>query len=179
MRYLGLIFLILLNVHLFGQVNQQEEFLFEGYIFTEDSIPLENAHLINYRTTKIVTTNRLGFFRTSVFEGDSLKINHLSMSPVTIYAKKQAEGQNRYYLPYRTYLINPMSMPTYQKEYEHSENNAEQIREEAEDQLLIDPNMRSGKDNPYDDDEVNPGITILKINLKPKNKDAKKEPKKE
>ncbi|WP_423127382.1 hypothetical protein [Gaoshiqia sp. Z1-71] len=179
MKYVGFVFLIVLNIHLFGQVIQQEAFLFEGYVFTEDSIPLENAHLINYRTTKIVTTNHQGLFRTSVFEGDSLKINHVSMSPVTIHARKPADRQNKYYLPYRTYLINPMSMPTYQKEYEHSENNAEQIREEAEDQLLIDPNMRSGKDNPYDDDEVNPGITILKINLKPKNKDAKKEHKKE
>lgn len=79
--------------------------IFEGYLFSEDSIPMENAHIINYRTAGIVVSSKTGYFRFEVEEGDSLMINHISLTPTVIHANDNYKEENNYYIPYKLYTI--------------------------------------------------------------------------
>ncbi|MGV8134339.1 MAG: hypothetical protein AB2L20_03920 [Mangrovibacterium sp.] len=50
--------IILIASAVAAQDKSDSTFIFSGYIFSEDSVPIENAYLINYRNTKIVTNRQ-------------------------------------------------------------------------------------------------------------------------
>jgi len=65
MKILFIIQLLFLSCIVYAQQPQKgKNILFQGYIFSDDSIPIENAFIINYRTSKIITTNESGYFKT-------------------------------------------------------------------------------------------------------------------
>ena len=143
--------------------------VFHGYIFTEDSVPVEDAFLINYRTSKIVTTDKKGYFKTLLLQGDSLMINHLSLSPKVIYAEKADSETIKVYVPYRTYILKAISSGNYEKEKKNVDESMKQVKKDIDKQILIQQSQRTSNENPYDDDVQNPGITIPIIHLdKPK-----------
>jgi len=147
----------------------QDNILFQGYVFSEDSVPVEDAFLINYRTSKIVTTDKNGYFKTSLLQGDSLMINHLTLSPKVIYAEKADSETINVYVPYRTYILKAISSGNYEKEKKNIEESMKQVKKDIDKQILIKQSQRTSNENPYDDDVQNPGITIPIIHLdKPK-----------
>ena len=164
--------LLFISLQAFSQEPKKNMFQLEGYIFSEDSVPAENAHLINYRTSKIVTTDSKGFFRTSLQQGDSLMVNHVSLTPMIIYTGTKMKNEAiRIYVPYRTYVLKAISSGNYEKEKEHVEESMKQVKRDIESQIIVKPYLRTNE-NPYDNDKLNPGITIpiLQIGSKEKKK---------
>lgn len=53
-------------------------FQFKGQILDTDSIPVEHAYLVNYRTLRAYATDRNGRFKIPCYTGDSLKLVHVS-----------------------------------------------------------------------------------------------------
>ncbi len=171
MRILLLIILLGITTTCFAQETKKDKLMFEGYLFSEDSVPIENAFLVNFRTSKIVTTNKLGFFRISLESSDSVMITHLSQNPLVIYAKNLKRNENIIYITNRSYLLNPVPTSTKVNEQQYIDENMDRIKEKSEEPSLEDIKSQSGNVNPYDTEEDNPGATILKI----KNKTSKKE----
>ncbi|MGE4586909.1 MAG: hypothetical protein AB7D05_06160 [Mangrovibacterium sp.] len=164
-----LLFVLLLAT---GVATAQEarQMVLEGYVFTEDSLPAENAHLINYRTSRIVTTNGKGFFRTNIRKGDSLMINHLSLSPKVLHTGELFPGQAVIiYVPYRTYILKAISSGNYEKEQKNVQESMKQVKKDIEKQIIVKPYQQT-LENPYDNDKENPGITIPIIQLGPSEK---------
>lgn len=167
-----LLLIILISAGLQAQETGNKGFILEGYLFSEDSVPAENAHLINYRTSRIVTTNSKGFFRLNVRQGDSLMVNHVSLMPKVIHTDHLNANQGvRIYVPYRTYVLKAIRSGNYEKEKENLDESMKQVKKDIDKQIIVKPYLRT-TENPYDNDEQNPGITIplLQIGSKEKKK---------
>lgn len=65
---------------------ENEPYQLKGQIMASDSVPLENAYLINYRTYNIYASNQKGSFSIPVQPGDSLVISYISYMRKIIYA---------------------------------------------------------------------------------------------
>lgn len=71
---------------------------FSGYVFNEDSLPVENAALINFITLKTFMTNSKGYFQIFLNESDSLLINHISYERTIIKPNNHPSASNKFYL---------------------------------------------------------------------------------
>ncbi|MGV8093448.1 MAG: hypothetical protein AB2L24_16430 [Mangrovibacterium sp.] len=143
-----------------AQDKNDSTFVFSGYIFSEDSVPVENAYLINYRNTKIVATDGTGRFSVSVQKDDSLMINHLSMQPLVIHPKSGKAASNIFYVKYRMYQIQTVSSKG-NIENQNFEKNMQQIKTDLENlglQHIKSP--RGSVNNPYNPDKTSEGLTI-------------------
>jgi hypothetical protein len=159
MKTLVLLALIFFSGYVFSQEPIKKEILLEGYIFTEDSLPVESAYLINYRTSKIAASNNKGFFRITLQQGDSIMINHISLTPKVIYAEKLKNEITKIYIPYRTYILKAISSGIYEKEKKNVDESMKQVKKDIQNQVIIKPYLRTNE-NPYDNDKQNPGVTI-------------------
>ena len=165
MRILLLLTFLLYSAYTFSQDTAAKNIVLEGYIFTEDSLPVEDAHLIVYRTSKIVTTGKEGYFRINLLQGDSLMVNHVSLTPKVIYTSKNKKNEIvRIYIPYRTYILKAISSGNYEKETKNVEESMKQEKKDIDEQIIVKPYHRTNE-NPYDNDKLNPGITIPIIQL--------------
>ena len=63
MKVLFLFMTALIPVLALSQTVNNNTALYSGYVLDEDSVPIGNAYLISFRTTKIITTDSLGAFR--------------------------------------------------------------------------------------------------------------------
>jgi len=119
---------------LFAQDTNKDIILFQGYILAEDSLPVENAYLINYRNLKINATDSTGHFSTFLQEGDSLMINHLSLQPKVIHVNKNKATDNKIYIPVRMHMINLVSVNElrFQREMKYAQNNINNLYRELE-----------------------------------------------
>lgn len=148
---------------LFGQSQTDSIIVFKGYIFTEDSIPIENVYLINYRDTKMVTTDSTGHFSIVVQPGDSLMINHLTLQPRVIHARKGKANSNKFYVQIRNYTFKPIATRTYSLDYLYFKKNVKKIYRDLERLGYRNPNVgldRFSDGNPYDPDRASPGVGI-------------------
>ncbi|MDR1860468.1 MAG: hypothetical protein LBR06_06070 [Bacteroidales bacterium] len=176
MKRILLIFCLLApTVTAFSQ-NDNDLFV-QGYIFSEDSIPIENVYLINYRSERTFATNVNGFFRFSVHSDDSIMINHISLKPKVIYAKDMLEGAIKVYVPYRTYTLRAISTQEYKKNAESAKKNMDKTKQDMQKITIVKEYQRSAE-NPYDPDKQNPGVTvpILQLGKKDKDKPQKEQP---
>ena len=156
-----------------AQKPQENTIVFEGFIFSEDSVPIENAHLINYRTTKIITTDIRGYFKTVLYEGDSLMINHISLAPKVVHANSKKSNENIILASYRTYLLSPISNNDFKREQKFSEQNMKQINKQLGNKTFRDTIPKTMNVNPYNDAKISQGIDfrgLLKLVRKLKKK---------
>jgi len=166
MKILFIIQLLFLSCIIYAQQPQKEEnILYQGYVFSDDSLPVENAFIINYRTSKIITTNKSGYFKTLVHKGDSLMINHVSLAPKVLYFNSNVSQTVKVYVPYRTYLLRVIHKGEYEKQKKNIEKNTETVKKDIEKQIYIKNIHRNGNINPYDDDTNNPGVTVPILQL--------------
>lgn len=95
----------------------------QGYIFSPDSLPVENAYLISYQTLRAYTTDENGKFDLLLFSNDSIRINHLAYKPVVVQANEYSE-------PIKIYM-------------EYQENNIDEVsvRLKNSDQINMESNM--------------------------------------
>ena len=129
------------------------------YLFSEDSVPVENAHLINYRTTKITTTDQYGHFRTWVKDDDSLMINHISLAPKVIHAKR-TKHLNLIYVPNRTYHIQSVSNMDFKRKRAYALRNMQLINDKLSTIQFRDTAPKTMNVNPYDDEKISQGINL-------------------
>lgn len=156
MKYILLSGIIFLSLH--GNA-QQGKFIYEGYLFSEDSIPIENAHLISYRTTKIITTDQHGHFRTWVEDGDSLMINHISLAPMIVHVKR-SKHPDLIYVPNRTYRIQSVSNIEFKRKQEYALRNMQLINDKLSMIQIRDTVPKTVNVNPYDDEKISQGINL-------------------
>lgn len=161
MKPLLILFLSVISTQILAQETEQKKpILFQGYLLAEDSIPVENAYLINYRTMKVVATDSIGYFRTWAEEGDSLMINHLSLQPKVVYANKSSKNENRFRVDYRIYSIKPVVTNEYALQIKYFEKNMKLMYAQLE-KLGYHPNIsKSMRLSPYNPDELDPGLTL-------------------
>ncbi len=148
MRSLISFFFLSLPLSLVAQNQQGNIIVFKGYVFSEDSLPVENAYLINYRTLKIIITDSTGYFNTYLQEGDSLMINHISLVPKVIHANKNRADENKIYIPFRIRMINLVSVNEvrYKMEMKYAEKNINRLYKELEELGLRDPTRMATPD---------------------------------
>lgn len=149
-----------------AQDKNESMFLFSGYILSEDSVPVENAYLINYRTTKITATDSTGRFSVFVQSNDSLMINHLTLQPQVIHPKRGEAGSNVFFTTYRRYQIQTVSSKGYDMEQKNFEKNVQLIRMSLANAGI--GNIRSPRgsvNNPYNPDKTSEGLTITMEDL--------------
>jgi len=101
--------------------------LFTGYVLDEDSVPVENALLVNYRTLKPKLTNEKGFFKMWVLKGDSLLINHISYERKIVKANNLASGLNKYCIIFSPYEIKTVNIKYRDIEMENFHKNMKLI----------------------------------------------------
>ncbi|MFV0376140.1 MAG: hypothetical protein ACK5JD_02425 [Mangrovibacterium sp.] len=138
-------------------------FTFDGYILSQDSLPLEGAFLINYRNSKMVASDHAGYFKMVVEEGDSLMINHVSMSPVVVKVVPTYIKKAHIYVNYRTYTINPITTYDEKKQLNNLDQSMEQLNKNLKEQIIVDPTKRTGNENTYNENVNNPGATIIRV----------------
>ena len=173
MKILFILQLLFVSCIVYAQQPQKEKnILYQGYIYTDDSIPVENAFIINYRTSKIITTNESGYFKTLLHKGDSLMINHVSLAPKVVYFNSDVSQTVNVYVPYRTYLLKVINKNEYEKQKKNVDKNTKAVKKDIQKQIYIKNIHRTGNVNPYDDKTNNPGIIvpILQLNKVKKKK---------
>lgn len=158
MRFFLTGWIILTSSAVIAQDKNDNLFLFRGYIFSEDSVPVENAYLINYRTTKIVATESNGRFSVYVREDDSLMINHLSLQPLVIRPLKGTDSFPVFYVAHRIYEIKTVTSTSL--EYYYFKQNVLKIRQNLNRAGLQHTKSPRGSDNnPYNPDKTSLGLT--------------------
>jgi hypothetical protein len=101
--------------------------IFSGYILDDDSIPIENALLVNFRTVHGFYTNKKGYFKTWIQKGDSLMINHLSYERRIIKTNKKPSKSNCYFLKFSPYEMKTIEVNNRNFEMENFHRNMELI----------------------------------------------------
>jgi hypothetical protein len=101
--------------------------IFSGYILDTDSLPIENALLVNYRTIHGNTTNEKGFFKICLQKGDSLMINHLSYERRIIKANDKPSMSNCYFLKFSPYEMKTIEVSYRNIEMENFRRNMKLI----------------------------------------------------
>lgn len=153
--------IILIASAVAAQDKSDSTFIFSGYIFSEDSVPIENVYLINYRNTKIVTTDSTGRFAVSVQKNDSLMINHLSVLPRVIHPKRGEADSNIFYIKHRRYQIQTVSSKAYNTDQQNFEKNVQQIQMSLAGAGLKNIKPPKGSiNNPYNPDKTSEGLTV-------------------
>lgn len=144
-----------------AQDRNDSTFLFSGYIFSEDSVPVENAYLINYRTTKITATDSTGRFAVFVQKNDSLMINHLTLQPRVIHPDKKEASLSVFYVPHRRYQITTVSSAANRIDQRNFEKNVQLIRMSLANAGLKNiKSPRGSINNPYNPDKTSEGLTV-------------------
>jgi len=104
--------------------------VFSGYLLDEDSIPIENAFLVNYRTIRCYSTNEKGYFKIWLLKGDSLMINHLSFERKVIKANNSNPNLNCYLLKFSPFEMKTVAIKYRDFEMENFRRNMKQINNE-------------------------------------------------
>ncbi|WP_170111369.1 hypothetical protein [Mangrovibacterium marinum] len=161
MRPLSIFVFCIVTVRLFAQTDDKAKLVnFDGYLMLEDSIPVENAYLINYRSMKIVATDSTGYFKTLAQPGDSLMVNHLTLEPQIIHVPESPARKPIIPVNYRIYRIAPVVTNSYQYQMKNFEKNMKKMYAELHELGFTSHVYKSTRLNPYNPDEFNPGLTI-------------------
>jgi hypothetical protein len=126
MHRIATCFLILTS--LFSRAQPPDSLLvFSGYILDEDSLPIRNVMMVNFRTLKYCVTNENGFFRMQVNAGDSLMANHISYDRRIINTNSNRSEQNKFSLAVTHYMIKMITVKFRDIEMENFRRNMDQI----------------------------------------------------
>jgi hypothetical protein len=140
------LFLLLL---LFVMRAHGQEKIFSGYVLDCDSMPVENAVLINYRSMRAFTTKEDGSFRVPFEVGDSIKINHISYAQKVIHPNENLRKTNTFYLEFDPFEIRTVAVTHNSFELQNFERNMALIFDQLK--LQRTPQMPTGGPvyNPY------------------------------
>lgn len=91
--------------------SQEKEFLLKGRILGSDSLPVENAHIINFRDLSAYSSKLNGQFNIWVQPGDSFLVSHVSFNRIILFADSVRLSPN-IILDYDTVLIKQVDIGT-------------------------------------------------------------------
>lgn len=161
MRPISIIVFCIISLRLSAQEDNKNKLVnFDGYLMLEDSIPVENAYLINYRTMKIVATDSTGYFKTLAQPGDSLMINHLTLEPQIAHVPDNPSKKPVIRVDFRIYHIAPIVANSYQFQMQNFEKNMKRMYAELQDLGYTSNVRKATRLNPYNADEYDPGVTL-------------------
>lgn len=133
MNRLQLIVLFLsLSIFTLAQNNEKNDgrdALIEGYILDCDSIPIESAYLISYKTLRAYATDENGYFSIKVFPDDSLKVHHLAFKPIILKPDESQKSQD-YILEFSENEIEAVNVKYRDLELEYFEKNMKIIHKQ-------------------------------------------------
>ena len=86
----------------------------QGTVYSPDSIPVENAYLLSYKTLRAYATDKSGYFDILIQADDSLKLNHLSYKQVNISVADYT-GPLTIYMEYEENSIGEVSVKLYNR----------------------------------------------------------------
>jgi hypothetical protein len=132
----GLVLSCLMVLTLFAKAQPTDSLIFfSGYILDEDSLPIENALLINFRTIHSCSTNGKGFFKIWLIKGDSLMLNHISYERRIVKANDKPSQSNCYYLKFSPYEMKTIAVNYRNFEMENFRRNMKLINEQMRKEL--------------------------------------------
>lgn len=126
-----------------------QHFNFSGYVLNEDSLPVENAVLINYRTVRAFTTDQDGFFCLSALEGDSFKINHISYAHKVVLSNPFPADSNKIILLDEPNLIGEVDVVYHHQDMINFMNNMKLINEQLKENKPAPPSSKGPVYNTY------------------------------
>jgi len=161
MRPISIFVFCIISLRLAAQEEDKSKLVnFDGYLMLEDSTPVENAYLINYRTMKIVATDSTGYFKTLAQPGDSLMINHLTLEPQIVHVPEDPSKKPVIRVDFRIYHIAPVVANSYKYQMQNFEKNMQRMYAELRDLGFTSNVSKSIRMNPYNPDEFDPGLTL-------------------
>ena len=86
------LFVLGFTATLSAQYNPSEIFLYKGRVVTEENKPVPFAHIITMHNRHATITDTTGYFRVSVFSGDSLRISSIGFHTKTIVFNQNEAG---------------------------------------------------------------------------------------
>lgn len=122
MKTLSILYLFVLSVASCLGQESNAYIRLQGTVFSADSIPVENAYLISYKTLRAYASNKNGQFDILVAVNDSLKINHLSFKPVVIIVSKYSSPL-KLFLEFQENIIDEVSIKYRNADVEHLKSN--------------------------------------------------------
>lgn len=157
-----LFFIILINVLVTCLANNLDSLIrFKGIILDSDSIPVENAYLINYRTLKAHATNSKGEFNIQIHRGDSLKIHHVAYEAI-IVKPNAANTSQTFKLNFEENIIEFVDVKYRDLEMEYFQKNMDLIRQQLAKEFNC--NYQTGYvSNPYNPTRSNTGMAGINL----------------
>jgi hypothetical protein len=128
-KLIFIVILTLLPTFIWAQ-QSDSIFQFSGYVFDNDSLPVENAYLINYRDFRAFSTDENGRFNFKVHKGDSLKILHISFDPVVVKPQTNYTNDTSFFLSYELNIIETVQIKNRNIEMEYFYKNMDNIRKQ-------------------------------------------------
>lgn len=113
MKNIAFLFILFAVNSAFSQEVKDSTFVFSGFVFDLDSIPIEGVYLMNCRTLKAVSSDSLGRFRTRVAIGDSLVIHHISYTRMFVHPNAKPAHENEFLLSFRPYELSSVRINDY------------------------------------------------------------------
>ncbi len=135
--------------------------MFSGQVLDSDSIPVEQAYLVNYRTLRAYSTNSKGRFRISVQTGDSLKVIHVAYESQIV---KPTENEAIIRLKFEENMIGAVDVKYLDLELQYFNKNMKIINLQLD--QMRHTNYRNTKvQNPYNTNQFtgSTGIAISDI----------------
>lgn len=157
-----IILFLLISLFSFAQ-EEVEKVTLEGFILDCDSIPIESAYLISYKTLRAYATDENGYFNIQVFPDDSLKVHHLAFEPQIL--KPGDKSASKHIMEFSDNEIEAVTVKYKNLEMIYFEKNMATIRR----QLAKMGNShyangsRGNPYNPHDQYTNTTGINILEL----------------
>jgi len=135
MRFFFIVAILLIDTGLFAQDVPDSTFRFSGVVLDEDSIPVEGAYVINYRTMLGIPTNRDGHFSITCMPGDSLMISHISYERRIIKPEQGSASIPMYMLQFEPHMMSPLIIQQNPHNMEYFAKNIEQLNKDIKKML--------------------------------------------
>ncbi|MDA3928396.1 MAG: hypothetical protein PF541_05515 [Prolixibacteraceae bacterium] len=125
--------------------------IFSGFVFDSDSIPVENAYLISYKTLRAFATDEKGHFDITVDLDDSLKVHHVAYQAQVI-KPTEFNPNGTIYLEFEFNEIGGIDVSDYKIHEENFRTNINQMQKQV--LQLTKQNYKNSKvQNPYSNNQ--------------------------
>jgi len=155
--------LLTTSTGLFAQNRPDSTFRFSGFIFDQDSIPVEGAYVINYRTMLGMVTNRDGHFSLTCEPGDSLMVSHISYERkiIKINSYNPIASPSVYYVRFAAHELSPLIIQQNPNNMKYFAKNIDQMNKQIKKMVQnIHPRNAGGPVNMSTNPALGGGVGI-------------------
>ncbi|GET35024.1 hypothetical protein PbJCM13498_38870 [Prolixibacter bellariivorans] len=163
MRFFLVAAILFVNTGLFAQDMPDSTFRFSGFIFDKDSIPVEGAYVINYRTMMGMATNQDGHFSLTCQPGDSLMVSHISYKReiIKVNSYNPMASPKVYYMHFAAHEMSPLIVLQNPNNMKYFAKNIDQMNKQIKKMVQnIRPNTNGGAVNMSTNPALGGGVGI-------------------